>query len=565
LRRTCSYMKTQRGITGLRIALLFLAFFLCIAFGDRRAFGSEKSPSNLILLIVDGCGTEQYTLARWMKGAPLSFEHLLVGAVRTFNAESVVTDSAPAASAYATGVRTSDKFISIGPKASDIPGLPPSPPELRLRPLATILEGARLKGMATGIVCTSRVTHATPAAFMSHSTKRDEEDRIMEQAVHQGLDIVLGGGMRHLVPKEKGGSRTDGEDLTRTLAGRGYRIIRNKEELSSLKSGRAFGLFAESHMEAELDRPVFGPDQPSLAEMTQKAVEVLSASKKGFFLMVEASQVDWACHANDPAHLVGDLLMFDRAAESALRFAQAQGNTLLIVVSDHNTGGMSIGNRATGATYSRMTPAELVEPIKRMRLTALGLWRKAGGSEARLKDAIKDYWDITPTGDEMKRIVGLSSQYGSYPATAIGEVLSATRTAVGWSTHGHTGGDVPLFAYGPGAPRGVMDAQDLGRLMASVLGLELRELTERLFADVPDSLKDYEARIERGNKGRQILRITGKRREAHLPINRNILQLAEREIPLEGVTVHVEETGKTYIPRQAVDEIKRYLAKEGND
>lgn len=553
-------MSNRGKLPGLRIFFLFLSLVSFTAFGDGGAFGSEKGPCNLIVLIVDGCGSEQYTLARWVKGAPLSFEHLLKGSVRTSNAESVVTDSAPAASAYATGIRTSDGFISMGPKGHDISGLPPSPPELRLRPLATILEGARLKGMATGIVCTSRVTHATPAAFMSHSTDRDEEDIIMEQAVHQGVDIVLGGGMRHLLPKEKGGSRADGEDLTRILAGRGYSILRSREELSSFKSGKAFGLFAESHMEAELDRPVFGPGQPTLLEMTKKAIDVLSASGKGFFLMVEASQVDWACHANDPAHLVGDLLMLDRAAESALRFAEAQGNTLLIVVSDHNTGGMSIGNRATGRTYSKMTPAELVDPIKRMRLTSLGIWRKSEGSEGRLKDALKQYWDISPTGDEMKRIMGLSSQYGSYPATAIGEVLSATRTAVGWSTHGHTGGDVPLFAYGPGAPKGLMDAPELGRLMAEFLGLDLKELTERLFADASDSLKGYEVKLERGPKGRQIIRVAGGGKEARIPINRNILQLAEREISLEGVAVHVEETGKSFVPRQAVEAIKKHLA-----
>ncbi len=537
-----------------------LILFICLL--SLEAFGSEERPKNLILMTVDGCGAEQYTLARWVKGAPLSFEDHLVGAVRTFNTDSVITDSAPAASAYATGVRTSDKFISIGPHGKETPGLPIAAPDVRLKPMATILEGARLKGMATGIVCTSRVTHATPAAFIAHTTSRDMEDMIMEQAIYQGVDLVLGGGMRHLLPKEKGGSRTDGEDLSAALTGRGYSILRTKSDLDAFRPGKAFGLFAGSHMEAELDRPVFGPDQPTLAEMTEKAIEVLSASPEGFFLMVEASQVDWACHANDPAHLIGDLLMLDKAAEIALKFVEKDANTLLILVSDHNTGGMSIGNRGTAKSYSKMTPEQLVGPLKKMRLTASGIWRKAEGSKASVKELVNEYWGMNPDGEEMKKIMDLASQYGSYPATAIGEVLSATRTAVGWTTHGHTGGDVPLFAYGPSSPKGLLDAPALGSLMAEAIGLNLKALTDRLFADAEEALNGFKVGLDRADSRNPVLRIKGKDIEASIPVNKNILRIGSKDIPLEGVAVYVEESGKTYIPTQAVEAIREWPAKK---
>ncbi|PIY25423.1 MAG: alkaline phosphatase [Deltaproteobacteria bacterium CG_4_10_14_3_um_filter_51_14] len=550
-------MKVNRLIYRSGLTCLLVLFFCLLSF---KALGAEGRPKNIILMIVDGCGAEQYTLARWVKGAALSFEAHLTGAVRTFNTDSVVTDSAPAASAHATGVRTSDKFISMGPHGKETPGLPASPPDLRLKPMATILEGARLKGMASGIVCTSRVTHATPAAFMAHTTSRDMEDMIMEQAVYQGVDIVLGGGMRHLLPKAKGGSRADGEDLSAVLAGRGYSIINTKSDLDTFRQGKAFGLFAGSHMEAELDRPVFAPDQPTLAEMTEKAIEILSSSPNGFFLMVEASEVDWACHANDPAHLIGDLLMLDKAADIALKFAERDGNTLLIVVSDHNTGGMSIGNRGTGRTYSKMTPGELIDPLKKMRLTASGIWRKAGGSKGRLKELLNQYWGIDPSNEEMKRINDLASDYGSYPATAIGEVLSATRTALGWTTHGHTGGDVPLFAYGPSRPKGVLDAPALGSLMAEALGLDLKALTERLFADAEETLKGFKVELDRGEKMNPVLRVKAKDIAASIPIDKNILKIGSEDILLEGVAVHVEESGKTYIPRQAIEAIKHLPA-----
>ena len=303
------------------LAAGLLAVVALAVFGAAPVLAGAKAR-NVIVLIADGCSSEQHTFARWFKGAPLSYDPYQVGAIKTYIADSVIADSAPAASAFATGVRTNDKFISVAPNQNTLSVVPPPPEEIWYKPMATVLEGARLLKKSTGIVATSRVTHATPAAYIAHAPSRGDEDDIMEQAVHQGIDVVFGGGKRHLVLKEFKGRRTDGDNLYEHLKNWGYQIVETREQMQNLSSGRVYGMFAASHMAPEIDRPRLHPGQPTLAEMTRKAIEILAQNKNGFFLIVEGSQVDWACHANDPAYLLSDLLAFDMAVQAALDFAR---------------------------------------------------------------------------------------------------------------------------------------------------------------------------------------------------------------------------------------------------
>jgi len=542
---------------------LLLSFILPLSTSVSSDGDPQSKVKNVVLMIVDGCSSEQYTLARWVKGSPLSFDKIYVGAVKTYIADSVVADSAPAASAYATGHRTSDKFISVGPSAQTLRTVPVPPADLRFRPLATLLEGAKRKGMAVGIVSTSRVTHATPAAFYGHVPDRDLEEDIMEQAVYQNLDLVFGGGQRYLLPKGSGGKRVDGEDLMAVLRQKGYRVIETRAELLNLTSGRVFGMFSQSHMEADMDRATFAPEEPSLEEMTRKAIELLSRSRDGFFLMVEASQVDWACHANDPAHLISDLSMYDKAVKVALDFAEKDGTTLLVAVSDHNTGGMSIGNNATSERYSQMKLGALDEPVPtdtllgplgRMHLTAYGIWRKMGKdvSAPKLKELVHAYWGMEITDDEANQIIRLGEKYPKVAYWGLGEVLSAKYTSIGWTTHGHTGGDVPLYAYGPGQPAGLMDAPDLGKKMAEAMGLDLDRLTQQLFVDADAAFPEGKVTVEKQGEN-LVARITLPDKTAELPVNKNILMTAGLQVELDGVVVYVSNTGKVYLPSQAVE------------
>ena len=439
---------------------LFLLLLLAAVFFSAGLAPASAPVKNLIVLIMDGCSDEQLTLARWYKGGPLALDAIRTGAVKSFIADSVIADSAPAASAYATGVRTSGKIISLGPKSKTIPGVPIPSPDLVLKPCATVLEGARLLGKATGIVVTCRLSHATPAAYLAHVPNREMEQDITEQAVYQNLDVVFGGGRKLLLPGTAGGARQDQEDLTAVLRARQYLLVDNVAGLKKLEKPKVYGLFAASHLEPEIDRLDSAPDQPSLVEMTKKAIDLLAANQAGFFLMVEGSQIDWACHANDPAHLLSDLLMYDRAVQVALDFAKKDGQTLVLALPDHNTGGMSIGNRRSDNYYARLQPEALIAPLKKMQLSAAALWRRLGEDKTptKIQEAVKKYWGVDLSPEDAQQILEIAKPHGKEGHYALGEVICPKYTDIGWTTHGHTGGDIPLFAYGPDRPIGLLDA-----------------------------------------------------------------------------------------------------------
>lgn len=551
-------MRKTRDGHHVLISLCFLAVLVANLPVSPPVFAARASAKNIIVLIVDGCSSEQYTLARWFKGKPLALDGIRVGAVKTYIADSVVADSAPAASAFATGFRTSDGAISVGPRNATLSVVPRPDPDLPGRPLATVLEGAKLLGKSTGIVATSRVSHATPAAYMAHVSSRNREDDIMEQAVYQNVDVVFGGGKRHLLGKEQSGRRADGENLLDVLKERRYQIIETREEMMRTKAGRVFGMFAMSHMEAEIDRKDFAAHQPTLEEMTRKAIEILSQNPCGFFLMVEASQVDWACHANDPAHLLSDLLMYDRAVEVALAFARRNGKTLVLALSDHNTGGMSIGNYATSGTYSQIKPESLLEPLKKMRLSAPAMWKQVGEDKTtgRVKAVVRDFWGMEISTEEANRILAVADRDKDAPENGFGEILCPAYTAIGWTSHGHTGGDVPLHAFGPGRPSGLIDGPEIGRLCAAALGLDLNKLTSRLFVEASKPFEGGRVFLDRADETNPVVKVEFRGKTAALPVNKNLVQVGDVVSELEGVVVYAPDTGRVYLPLQAIHLIK---------
>jgi len=542
-----------------RIASLLLiaaAFTLLLS---SPAPAARAPAKNVIVLIADGCSSEEYTLARWFKGAPLALDGIRVGAVKTYIADSVIADSAPAASAFATGVRTNEEFISVGPREPTLSVVPKPGPELQYRPLATLLEGAKLLGKSTGIVATSRVSHATPAAYMAHVASRNREDDIMEQAVYQNVDVVFGGGKRHLLGKPDGGKRADGENLLDVLKERRYQIVETRDEMARCKAGRIFGMFAMSHMEAEIDRKELAPHQPTLEEMTRKAIEILSKNPCGFFLMVEASQVDWACHANDPAHLLSDLLMYDRAVDVALDFARRDRKTLILALSDHGTGGMTIGNYRTNATYSQMKLETLLEPLKRMRLSAPALWKQVADDKTaeRVQRVVKDGWGIEISTEDARRILAVAERDKDSPENGFGEVICPAYTAIGWTTHGHVGGDVPLHAFGPGRPAGLVDGPEIGKICAVSLGLNLDKLTSRLFVEASKAFdKGGRVFLDQTDAHNPLVKVEFKGKSAELPVNKNLVKVGNVVSELEGVVVYAPDTGRIYLPLQAVQLIK---------
>jgi alkaline phosphatase len=537
---------------GFSVILILVILYLILSRELQKygsvGFSKKHSVKNVIMMVPDGCSNSLQTLARWEKGDALTLDSIIVGAVKTYMANSVITGSAAAVTAFATGHKTTVGFLSVEPRAEDVLTIFKHPgEETQYRPLATVLEGAKLRGKATGLVATSTICHATPAGFACHVDNRNKYNEITEQMVYENLDVAFGGGKQHLLPIHEGGNRTDGENLLEVLKDKGYKIVEKREEMMGVFSGKVWGIFAMNHMQADLDRRQFSSVQPSLAEMTAKAIELLSQDKDGFFLMVEGSQIDWAGHANDPIHMVTDFLAFDEAVKVAVEFARKNRETLVLAFPDHNCGGMTIGHGHTKASYNETKVEDLIDPLKGMKITAGALGYQIGNncSYANLSKAIKNWWGIDITEEDYKEIKKLMDN-GTYLSYAIGEVISKNYTAIGWTSHNHTGEDVPLWTYGPGRPVGLYDNTDLARITASSLGFDLGETNKELFVEAGEVFPGYS--LDKSDSANPVLRIDS----FELPINKNILIAGNEVHELKGIVVYAPMTEKVYIPMDAV-------------
>jgi alkaline phosphatase len=490
---------------------------------------------NVILLIPDGCSDGVVTLARWYRNGPLALDAIRTGAVRTHSADRLITDSAAAASAYATGVKTLNGAIAVAPP-QDAAYRTAGRKWGSYQPLATVLEAARRSGRAVGLVATSHIAEATPAAFASHGVARGRQADLLSQLVYQNLDVVFGGGAEAFADG-------DGRDLRAVLQRRGYAWVTTRAELDRLHSGRAWGLFADEHLAPEMDRAAFAPDEPTLAEMTHQAITLLNRDPDGFFLMVEGSQVDWACHANDPAMAATEFLAFDQAVQEALAFAVSDRHTLVLVCPDHDTGGLALGVRNRPAPR---TIDDLTAPLRQMRLSAFGIERKLADStitNATVVTAhIEAWWNIRVTPSEAAAITNAIA-LGQPPALAIGEIVSRGHLPITWTTSSHTGVDVPLWSFGPSRPMGVLDNTEVADVMARALEVDLAATTADLFVDATRQVSG--AVVDTGDEDHPLLRLG----RGVVPLNSDLLMLDGREYPLGGVAVHIAPTGKTYLPR----------------
>jgi alkaline phosphatase len=519
---------------------------------------SEAKINNVIVLIPDGSSQSVETLARWYSGKPLELDNMMAGMVSTYSSDSVITDSSSAASAFATGYKTTNGFISIGPSNSSVLSTLEAPPEkMQYRPLATVLEASKLKGKSTGLVVNVRASHATPAAFAAHVDERDNEKEIMKQMVYQNIDVVFGGGSSYLIPVSEGGLRTDGENLTKVLLSRGYQYVDNRDKMMNLTSGKTWGIFANGHMAADINRPYLAPNQPSLEQMTGKAIDLLSQNKNGFFLMVEGSQVDGGDHANDPIYAVTEFLAFDKAVKVAVDFAKKDGHTLVLVFPDHNTGGMTIGSYSD-LNYMSTTIEDVIGPLKGMKLNSIGVASKIGKdlSPENIKAQLKTWWGIDASDDDVTEILKLYN--GGYSLDyALSKVISRNHTVIGWTTNGHDGSDVPLWDYGPDRLTGHVDNTEIARYIAKEMGFDLNKTNSCLFVEAGDvfskdngdgKLEKNEYMLDVTNSSNPTLRIGN----AELPVDKNILIKNGVTHELDGIVVFSPVTGKVYIPAEVI-------------
>jgi alkaline phosphatase len=539
-----------------KTALLFSLLFVCAVI-----FAQEVRPvRNVIVMIPDGTSVSVYSAARWFKvfnglGESLNVDPYFTGTVTTTSSNAPIADSAPAGSAYATGILSQSGNIAIHPQPSEN-DIFPVDASRAYQPAATILEAARIKkGKATGLVVTSEFTHATPASFAAHHYSRRNYGAIAPQMAYQNLDVLFGGGTTIV-----------SDDMKRHFRNNGTTLIEDdRSALLNYNGNRVWAVFGETSLPYDIDR---NPDTvPSLAEMTQKALDILSKNENGFFLMVEGSQVDWAAHANDPIGIISEYLAFDKAVGKVMEFAKKDGTTAVLILSDHGNSGFSIGaNRCPG--YDRLSLAELFQSVSQFKRTANGLKDLLINlNPNEIRAVFKEYTGINLTDDELESLL-LSRDYiqGADEDANNGRSLSQnivaiyiSHTCFGFTTSGHTGEEVLLASYHPlGDKLGghVMNTQ-VNTYLQKVLGLgtSLRELTDKIFVKHTDLFSGLETSVDKSDENFPVLTVKKGRNTLQLTAHSSVGKLNGNPFDIGSVVVYMDRNDTFYLPESLLEKL----------
>lgn len=535
----------------LKSLFVALTAFFCFNSFQPAALASAISTDfpkvkNVIILIPDGMSVDGTTLTRWYNGgSPLALDEMACGLVRTYSADAPIADSAPASTAYATGHKSHTGYIGVLPDTADMPGQTPIKTEDAKKPVASILEAARLAGKSTGLVATCEIPHATPADFSAHYPDRLNYDDIIEQQVYQGIDVVFAGGEKFL----QAANRKDNEDLVSILKEKGYQFITSRVEMLSLEKGPVWGMFADTAMAYDFDRPA---DEPSVAEMTEKALDLLSENDKGFFLMVEGSKVDWASHANDPIGVISEVRAFDQAVQVAVDFAKKDGNTLVIAVPDHGNGGLTIGDRSLSFNYDEQPLSVFISPLKKAVRSGEGIQKLGNGNVQSTIETAQTMYGLSDMTETEKDAVKKVVENKGYLNAIIGPMLSS-RAHIGWTTGGHTGEDVVLYVYAPKGPclTGVIENTDIALYMEKVMQLDLDATTNRLFIPISALEKNgATVSIDKNDQNNVVLVVKKDGKAIELPANKNIAIVDGDEQELEGLNVY--NGVSFFVPKQVL-------------
>ena len=286
----------------------------------------QRGPKNIILMIGDGMGITQISAGLYSNSNHLNLERFpVIGLHKSYSGDNLITDSAAGATAFSAGVKTYNGAIGV-----DIDSMP----------VTTILEMAEAAGMPTGLVATSSIVHATPASFYAHANHRQNYEEIAADLMNTDIDLFIGGGEKFFERREM-----DTRDLSAELRTRGNDVQSFvNTDIKDLKVDRSKNL---AYYTADGEPLPFSQGRNYLVDASKLAVEFLhdrDTEDKGFFLMIEGSQIDWGGHSNDSGYIISEVLEFDQAIGEVLNFAQRNGETLVIVTADHETGGYAIQN-----------------------------------------------------------------------------------------------------------------------------------------------------------------------------------------------------------------------------
>ncbi len=456
-------MRNKFRFIGLMVALS-MVMALILPIGALAA-----GPKNVIFFIGDGLANAQRRAAEEILEAKLVMNTFpVVGMYTTHCLDAIITDSAAAGTALATGHKTNSGVVSVDPTGKVA--------------YETLCEAARRLGKSVGILSTTRITHATPASFGAHVLSRSQENDIAAQYLKQGFEVYMGGGLRHFIPKEMKGKRKDGRDLTKEFASVGYNVVKTKDELFSIpisKGTKVLGLFTNSHMQYQIDKP---EEVPSLTEMTEIAIKVLKQNPNGFFLMVEGGRVDHGCHSNDPIATIFNTIELDNAVEKAVAFSKEDSDTLIFVGGDHETGGMGLG---IGLDYFLKT--EVIKNATKSHEWAGNTFKKNQDDPVAIMSTATGITDFTPeeiqsilfAAENVKAKNKFKNKYNSNWLAHVYGLIISKRAHMGWTSWAHTANPVMATFTGPGSEAfgGYYDNVAPARELASLWGITLKTWT----------------------------------------------------------------------------------------
>jgi alkaline phosphatase len=410
------------------------------------ALSFAAQAKNVILMIGDGMGPAHVQVAWLYATKQLGKSFVMTDIMNKGRTalivndtlDSTVSESAEAATQMATGVKVHVKNISF----------------LDGKDLKTILEMAKAKGKTTGLITTSGITDATPASFAAHVSNRSREDVIAEQLIKSDVNILFGGRKAFFIPEAGKGKRKDGRNLLHEAKQNGYVVVETAEEMKGARGEKILGLFNNDNMLFEIDRA--GSKEPSIAEMTTKALEVLGKDEDGFFLMVEGGRIDHAAHHNDIGAVIADTLAFDDAVKVAYDYQRNNPDTLLIITADHETGGLAVlplSQTSEEFVGMNLTAISKIKASYEVRNRELG----KDPSPEKIKEVIKKYYDIDLKDEEVKAIKELTIRKldpRHFPDMdgAIGFALRPYHR-IGWAEEIHSAAPLLLWGVGPGSEK----------------------------------------------------------------------------------------------------------------
>jgi Alkaline phosphatase len=517
----------------------------------------EKKIKNVIVLIPDGASLAAVSSARWYQRynnpekPNLHIDPYLCGTILTYSSNAPIGDSAPTTSCYMTGVPSRAGWVSTYPTADPDNDIVPLDSAMAYQPLMTVLEAARItQNKSTGLVFTCEFPHATPADCAAHSYNRAKYEWIAPQMVHNGLDVVIGGGVSLLT-----------DSLQQYLKEEGYGVYLNDMKFAQDQGTKMWALFKDRDMSYDIDRK--REEEPSLAEMTAKAIELLSKNENGFFLMVEGSKIDWAAHANDAATIITDFLAFDEACGVAFDFARLNEETVVVVMPDHGNSGISIGARKCPG-YSNLSKDQLFGPVSKFKISVDGLIATLHNTPAhQLREVVLELTGIELDDEEYIELLqcqdydqsNLSNEqrmYGTKLSKSVAKLLD-NHTCFGFTTGGHTGEEVFLAVYDP-TPNRLMGHNtniQLNHYLRQSLGLpqSLEALNETYFVPHHKVFEEANCSIEKKEEGLPTLWVEMGADKLEIRPNTNIIKRNGKEEKLSTVVIYVDKNDTFYLPR----------------